>query len=69
MQHILHYSALPAPTVSRDLYRAIVRTIGLWRDRNRMRRELAALDNRDLVDIGLSRADQWRECRKPFWRA
>ena len=39
-----------------------------WRQRSRGRRELAALDERMLRDIGLSQADVWREINKPFWR-
>ncbi|NMQ19553.1 DUF1127 domain-containing protein [Candidatus Competibacter phosphatis] len=41
------------------------------RDRHavyRQRRELLALDDRMLKDIGLSRADAFREGSKPFWR-
>ena len=45
-------------------------TITLLRidDRLRQRRALAALDDRLLQDIGLSRADVERECSRPFWR-
>jgi uncharacterized protein YjiS (DUF1127 family) len=68
MQHVLRYSTLPTPTVSRELCLAFLRMINLWRCRCRMRRELASLDDRALADIGLTRADQWCECRKPFWR-
>lgn len=39
-----------------------------WRRRARSRTELAALDDRTLRDIGLSRADVWSEIDKPFWR-
>ena len=35
----------------------------------RQRRELLALDDRMLKDIGLSRADAFREGSKPFWRS
>ena len=38
------------------------------RDHGRQRRTLAALDDRQLRDIGLGRADAWREAEKPFWR-
>ena len=38
-----------------------------WRARARERRHLARLDDRMLRDIGLSRADVERECRRPFW--
>lgn len=34
----------------------------------RQRRELLALDDRTLKDIGISRADAFREGSKPFWR-
>jgi uncharacterized protein YjiS (DUF1127 family) len=40
-----------------------------WRRRTRGRRELAALSDRCLRDIGLTRYDVAREVRKPFWRA
>lgn len=32
------------------------------------RRELGRLTDGLLKDIGISRADVWRESRKPFWR-
>ncbi|MDG4553204.1 MAG: DUF1127 domain-containing protein [Candidatus Competibacter sp.] len=35
----------------------------------RQRRELLALDDRMLKDIGLSRVDALRESGKPFWRS
>lgn len=40
-----------------------------WHERARQRRELLALNDRDLHDIGLSRADAASEGDKPFWRA
>jgi uncharacterized protein YjiS (DUF1127 family) len=40
-----------------------------WRERARQRRELLGLSDRDLHDIGLSRADAVGEGEKPFWRA
>jgi uncharacterized protein YjiS (DUF1127 family) len=40
----------------------------LWRVLARGRRHLAALDDRMLRDIGLTRADVDREYRKPFWQ-
>jgi uncharacterized protein YjiS (DUF1127 family) len=49
---------------------ALVGALGLvreWRRRARSRTELAALDDRTLRDIGLSRADVWAELDKPFW--
>jgi uncharacterized protein YjiS (DUF1127 family) len=39
-----------------------------WRQRSRARRQLAAMCDRSLRDIGLSRYDVEFELRKPFWR-
>jgi uncharacterized protein YjiS (DUF1127 family) len=40
-----------------------------WQERAVQRHALAALDEPMLRDIGLSRAEAWREASKPFWRA
>ena len=40
-----------------------------WRRRSRGRRELAAMSDRSLRDIGVTRGDAYREAQKPFWRA
>jgi uncharacterized protein YjiS (DUF1127 family) len=40
-----------------------------WRRRLRDRRALAAMSDRSLRDIGLTRYDAACEARKPFWRA
>ncbi len=39
-----------------------------WRQRSRERAELAALDDRMLQDIGLTRGDAEFLVNKPFWR-
>jgi len=39
-----------------------------WFERAEQRRRLAGLDGRMLKDIGLSRADAWRESGKWFWQ-
>jgi uncharacterized protein YjiS (DUF1127 family) len=49
------------------LHRFIV-LLKIWRQRLRDRRELAAMDDRSLRDIGLTRYDVELELRKPFWR-
>ena len=43
--------------------------VGDWRRRSRDRRELAAMSDRSLRDIGLTRYDATYEASKPFWRA
>ena len=45
-----------------------IRLLRLWWNRARERDELAALDERTLRDIGLSRYDVLQEANKPFWR-
>jgi uncharacterized protein YjiS (DUF1127 family) len=42
--------------------------IGVWVARSRSRRELRDLNERALLDIGLTRCDVWRESSKPFWK-
>ena len=42
--------------------------VRLMYDRWRQRRELLALSQRDLADIGLTRCDALMEGEKPFWR-
>ena len=51
----------------RPLWRAVVECLSRWRNRARQRRELAALDERMLADIGINRCDVMRECAKRFW--
>jgi uncharacterized protein YjiS (DUF1127 family) len=40
-----------------------------WRQRYRIRQELAQWTDRDLHDVGLSKSDIIFEAEKPFWRA
>jgi uncharacterized protein YjiS (DUF1127 family) len=47
---------------------AVTRALGEWTERARQRHALAALDDRLLKDIGISRADVMRESVKPFWQ-
>ena len=42
--------------------------VAVWLARVEMRRRLAAMPERLLVDVGLERADVTREVRRPFWR-
>jgi uncharacterized protein YjiS (DUF1127 family) len=48
---------------------AVTHKLALWMERSRQRTHLAAMDDRLLADIGMSRNDADAEFRKPFWRA
>jgi len=67
MQIILHLVAHQPPR-SALWWPTIVATLASWRCRSRSRRHLAALDDRELADVGLSRAERWIECQKHFWQ-
>ena len=49
--------------------RAAKAAASVWLDRLRSRRRLAALDPRELADIGRTEPERWRECAKWFWQA
>ncbi|HUA56786.1 MAG TPA: DUF1127 domain-containing protein [Candidatus Sulfotelmatobacter sp.] len=59
---------LPAHPTVRVVGGMLARLRG-WQVRARQRREIAALTERDLRDIGLTRAQLQSELGKPFWRA
>ena len=67
MAYVAHHS-LTNSQVSAASHRVLA-TLRLWRRRIRERRQLARLSERDLHDIGVSRATVYNELRKPFWRA
>ena len=51
-----------------DAWHHVFASLGEWRRRTRERAELAALDDRTLKDIGLTRPDAEFLSNKPFWR-
>ncbi len=53
--------------ISRTLA-ALWETLCTWRARASQRRQLASLEDHQLKDMGISRADAEREAGKPFWR-
>jgi uncharacterized protein YjiS (DUF1127 family) len=65
----IRHAPLEWRTSARRLFAELHTLIAEWRHRARGRRELAALSDRCLRDIGLTRYDANREARKPFWRA
>lgn len=61
-----------APSLLDGLNRILmlgVETLELWGSRRCQRRELQALSDHLLHDIGRSRTDAEAEASKPFWRA
>lgn len=66
-----HPETIRRPAARHGLREAAHRAATLlreWRRRQRDREALAALDERALRDIGLSRADAEFIVNKPFWR-
>lgn len=57
----LHYSALA-------IVRSIPMLVAAWRERSRVRRQLAVMNDRELHDIGVCRAEVADEIGRPFWR-
>jgi uncharacterized protein YjiS (DUF1127 family) len=54
-------------TAGGALLAKVVSSVLAAQERLRMRRTLQTLDDRLLRDIGLTRADVWREVRKSAW--
>jgi len=69
MQSILRLSAFADEVGKQYPVHRLLLMLALWHHRHRSRRHLAALDDRELDDIGLSRAKCHAECRKRFWQA
>jgi uncharacterized protein YjiS (DUF1127 family) len=53
----------------KEMAARVTNAFRLWHQRLASRRELMRLDDHLLADIGLTRADAWREANKPFWDA
>jgi uncharacterized protein YjiS (DUF1127 family) len=47
----------------------VVETFDLWMARVQQRRDLLALNDRMLRDVGVNRAEASAEAEKPFWRS
>lgn len=46
----------------------LLKLLETWHERSRQRRELLAMPDYLLKDMGITREDLYREQRKPFWR-
>jgi uncharacterized protein YjiS (DUF1127 family) len=42
--------------------------VATWRERSRVRRQLAVMSDRELHDMGVCRAEVADEIGRPFWR-
>lgn len=71
MAHAQYICEVPprARALRRGLFGELRALLAEWRCRARTRRGLAALRDRCLRDIGVTRYDAYREMHKPFWRA
>jgi uncharacterized protein YjiS (DUF1127 family) len=54
---------------AQEFLTALFDLFAAWRERARQIRDLQQMSDRELKDIGLSRADVEREASIPFWRA
>lgn len=65
-------AALPSPmrpgAAARQLLAQLLDTLGAWHHNWRSRRDLLALDDHLLKDIGLTRSQVHAEAHKPFWQ-
>jgi len=61
--HVRLYVGTAAPGID-----ALLARLAAMAQRQRQRRDLAALDDDRLRDIGVSRAEARAEAAKPFWR-
>jgi len=48
--------------------RSILILVRTWRERSRVRRQLAVMGDRELHDMGVCRAEVADEIGRPFWR-
>ena len=64
-----HTSFAPSSTALpvRKMLNAVAGRLARWIDHHRQRRALLALEDHLLKDVGLSRADAYREGSKHFW--
>jgi uncharacterized protein YjiS (DUF1127 family) len=56
------------PTLGPISLRHVLALIRAWQQRASTRRQLAALDDHQLADIGISPSERMEELNKPFWR-
>jgi uncharacterized protein YjiS (DUF1127 family) len=55
------------PGSTHAVFGGILAHVGIWRERRRVRRQLAVMSERELQDIGVCRAEIADQIGKPFW--
>ncbi len=66
--HLIPTGVKPRLSRKQLAYPRWMQTLWKWSERSRQRRDLAALDDRLLKDVGISPHDAAREIANPFWR-
>ncbi|MGI9491876.1 MAG: DUF1127 domain-containing protein [Geminicoccaceae bacterium] len=66
--HTISTPSLPSSVRMAPIGVRILKHFLEWSARSQQRRNLAALDDAALKDIGFSRADVQHEVSKPFWQ-
>lgn len=56
------------PFAGKQFWKLARTALSEWRNRARLRREVASLSDRELWDVSLTRADAMNETHKPFWK-
>ena len=51
------------------VFRNVLSMVRIWRERSRVRRQLANMGERELQDMGTCRSAIADEVSKPFWRS
>jgi uncharacterized protein YjiS (DUF1127 family) len=58
----------PFPVSLLAIVRSALMLVATWRDRSRVRHQLAVMSDRELHDMGVCRAEVADEISRPFWR-
>lgn len=64
----IHSEQAGSPAVlPKSTWRVVWQRLSRWYQLGQQRRDLAALSDNALKDLGLSRADTYEETARPFW--
>ena len=57
-----------SPFAGKQFWECVRMVVAGWRNRDRLRRQVASLSDRELWDVSLTRADVMNETHRPFWK-